>query len=136
MIGQTYDPLGLIQPFLLPARRLLQQACASKLGWDDDISNVPGLESDWGCWFASLPELEQVVLARCLVPADVVTRVELHTFSDASTVGYGACTYLRSCLSKWYGALLYSNGKISCCSFKKDFDSASGVGRGSSCLPD
>ena len=106
MIGQTYDPLGLIQPFLLPARRLLQQACASKLGWDDDISNVPGLESDWGCWFASLPELEQVVLARCLVPADVVTRVELHTFSDASTVGYGACTYLRS---------VYQNGMVRCC---------------------
>ena len=32
MIGQTYDPLGIIQPFLLPARRLLQQVCAYKLG--------------------------------------------------------------------------------------------------------
>ena len=53
MIGQTYDPLEIIQPFLLPARRLLQQACSSKLGWDDDISNVPGLELDWGSWFVS-----------------------------------------------------------------------------------
>ena len=26
MMGQTYDPLGLLQPFLLPARRVLQQA--------------------------------------------------------------------------------------------------------------
>ena len=95
-IGQTYDQVGIIQHFLLPAWRLLQQAYASKLGWDDDISIVPGLELDWGCWFAYLPELEQVVLARCLVPASVVARIELHTFSDASTGGYGACTYLRS----------------------------------------
>ena len=55
MVEQTYDPLGIIQPFLLPASRLLQQACASKLVWDDDISNVAGLELDCGCWFASFP---------------------------------------------------------------------------------
>ena len=36
MIGQTYDPLGILQPYLLPVRRLLQQACVSKLGWDQD----------------------------------------------------------------------------------------------------
>ena len=82
------------------------EMCISSKSCQDDISNVPGLELDWGCWFASLPELEQVVLARCLVPVDVVTRVELQTFSDASTVGYGACTYLRS---------VYQNGMMHCC---------------------
>ena len=39
MIGQTYDPLGILQPFLLPARRLLQQVCVSKLGWDEQIDS-------------------------------------------------------------------------------------------------
>ena len=99
MIGQTYDPLGIIQPFLLPARRLLQEACQSNLGWDQNISEIPGLEQGWDCWFGSLPKLEQVEVIRCILPDNNTKRVELHTFSDASTVGYGACSYLRSVCS-------------------------------------
>ena len=105
MISQTYNPLGILQPFLLPARRLLQQACVSKLGWDAQIDSVSGLERDWDCWFASLCELEQVELARCVLPHGQVARIELHTFADASTVGYGACTYLR---------VVYRNGSVHC----------------------
>ena len=106
MIGQTYDPLGIIQPFILPARRLLQQACVFKLGWDDCISDVPSLELDWECWLNSLPELERVELERCVLPAGKTSRIELHTFSDASTIGYDACTYLRT---------VFCDGVVSCC---------------------
>ena len=96
MIGQTYDPLGIIQPFLLPARQLLQQTCVAKLGWDDFIGLVPGLELDWEDWFKVLPELSQMRLNRCILSADKErSRIELHTFTDASTVGYGACSYAR-----------------------------------------
>ena len=35
MISQTYDPLGILQPFLLPAQLLLQEACRAELGWDE-----------------------------------------------------------------------------------------------------
>ena len=105
MIGQTYDPLGILQPFLLPARRLLQQACVSKLGWDEQIASVSGLERDWDCWFTSLRELERVELAQCVLPRGQTARIELHTFADASTVGYGARTYLRS---------VYYDGTVNC----------------------
>ena len=50
-------------------------------------------------------ELEQVELARCVLPHGQAARIELHTFADASTVGYGACTYLR---------VVYRNGSVHC----------------------
>ena len=47
MIAQTYDPMGLIQPFLLPARQLLQEACRRSLQWDDDLADVLELGMHW-----------------------------------------------------------------------------------------
>ena len=38
MIGQTFEPIGLLQPFLLPAKRVLQQAYRAVLPWDESIS--------------------------------------------------------------------------------------------------
>ena len=45
MIAQTYDPLGLIQPFLLPAKQILQEACKRSLHWDDNLEITCSLES-------------------------------------------------------------------------------------------
>ena len=44
VIGQTYDPLGVLQPFLLPARQLLQEACREGLEWDEELTTRPGLK--------------------------------------------------------------------------------------------
>ena len=37
-ISSVYDPLGFGAPFLLLGKRLLQQLCSDKKGWDDDIT--------------------------------------------------------------------------------------------------
>lgn len=41
--------------------------------------------------------MEKIQIARCYVPANFeeVVKRELHHFSDASTTGYGQCSYLR-----------------------------------------
>lgn len=41
--------------------------------------------------------LKKIQIARCYVPANFgrVVKRELHHFSDASTTGYGQCSYLR-----------------------------------------
>ena len=36
IVASVYDPLGLLAPFLLVAKRILQDLCKSKLAWDDD----------------------------------------------------------------------------------------------------
>ena len=74
MIAQTYDPLGLIQPFLLPAKQILQEACKR------------------------VPQLESVSIERSFTLLDKeILGFELHTFSDASISGYGVCVYVKVC---------------------------------------
>ena len=107
VIGQTYDPLGVLQPFLLPARQLLQEACREGLEWDKELTTRPGLKVEWDRWCNVLPLLESVSLDRSFtVLGKKVTRYELHTFCDASTYGYGACSYLR---------VLYDDSEVRCC---------------------
>ena len=95
MIAQTYDPLGIIQPFLLPARQLLQQACSAQMRWDETIDVIPGLELKQRNWLKSLPNLQQVRVPRCfLLRGKEVREVQLHAFSDASSHGNRACVYI------------------------------------------
>jgi len=37
VISQVYDVLGLVQPFILPARKLLQEACQDQLAWNEPL---------------------------------------------------------------------------------------------------
>ena len=53
MISQVYDTLGVIQPFILLARRMLQEACASQVSWDDPIPEP--LVVSWKSWLKILP---------------------------------------------------------------------------------
>ncbi len=37
-VSSVYDPLGFVAPFILPAKKLLQELCRNRrLGWDDEI---------------------------------------------------------------------------------------------------
>ena len=36
-ISSVYDPLGIAAPFLLVGKKILQDLCRTKLGWDDEI---------------------------------------------------------------------------------------------------
>nr|XP_039264588.1 uncharacterized protein LOC120340408 [Styela clava] len=47
-------------------------------------------------WVNELPKLQEVSIPRCFKPPGFKTdHIELHTFCDASQVGYGAVSYLR-----------------------------------------
>ena len=94
-ICSIYDPLGFISPYILPGRIILQNLCKSKLDWDDKIPM--NILVDYEHWLSSLEHLSNVSVPRCYKPDafGTVKRVELHSFSDASMVGYGQCSYLR-----------------------------------------
>ena len=92
--SSIFDPLGLVAPVVLPAKKLIQDPCKQGLGWDEQI----GVEeaARWERWLSDLPKLSDIVLARCLKPssfgyADVT---ELHHFADASQIAYGAVSYV------------------------------------------
>ncbi|XP_071103398.1 uncharacterized protein [Haliotis cracherodii] len=95
-MSSLYDPLGIVAPVLLPAKKMLQDLCINKqLGWDDDIPVE--YKASWEQWLEELQHLSTLRIDRCLKPADFghVVSVQLHVFSDASTVGYGCVAYLR-----------------------------------------
>lgn len=95
VISLIYNPLSFVAPFYLSAKILLQTLCKKQLGWDDLIP-----EEDlicWKSWLEELPRLEQFSIDRCFKPpnfGDIIS-CQLHHFSDASQVAYGAVSYLR-----------------------------------------
>lgn len=95
IISQIYDPLGLLSPFLLQGKMLMQRVHQETCDWKDEIPS--NLAKDWQHWKDQLNGLQNVSIPRCLTPAEFLDakRVELHHFSDASLEGYGACSYLR-----------------------------------------
>ncbi|KAK3752073.1 hypothetical protein QZH41_005572 [Actinostola sp. cb2023] len=104
VVSSIYDPLGFVSP-LLQAKILLQELCRRGLGWDDVVCQEE-LER-WRSWLQELPKLETLKFDRCLKPKDFgdVVSTQLHTFSDASDIGYGAVSYLR---------LVNTDGQIHC----------------------
>lgn len=69
--------------------------CRHGSGWDDPL--LDELQPRWESWKSDLINLQKVNIARSYVPANFgrVVKTELHHFSDASTSGYGQCSYLR-----------------------------------------
>lgn len=95
VIASLYDPLGFVAPFILQGKCILQELCRRGTEWDNELPD--DLRPQWVDWKNDLLKLKEVLIPRCYHPhtfSDIV-RTELHHFSDASNVGYGACSYLR-----------------------------------------
>ena len=95
IICSVYDPLGFVSPCILPAKAIQQDLCLKGLGWDDQVPEPS--KQKWQSWLKELPKLEQFEIPRCFKPPNSsdIQRCELHHFSDASSQGYGAVSYLR-----------------------------------------
>lgn len=94
-VASIYDPLGFVAPYVLNGKRILQEMCHQGTSWDDPLSLA--LSQRWKKWQNYLVDLEKVDMPRCYVPADFgkIVKTEINNFSDASTCGYGQCSYLR-----------------------------------------
>ena len=102
--SSVFDPLGIISPYILEGKVIMQAICKSGCGWDEPIPE--GLLDRFNAWVDSLKYLQTLSIPRC-VKADgfSIKQAELHVFADASNSGYGACAYLR---------LLSESGAIQC----------------------
>lgn len=93
-IGAMYDPLGMIAPFLLQGRMILQNLCKLHIGWDDELPEDE--RKNWEAWKSSVPKLYNVFVKRCIKPPGcLVNSYQLHHFADASERGYACVSYLR-----------------------------------------
>ena len=94
-IASTFDPLGLVAPFTLLAKLLMQDLWKQQLSWDTVLTEDD--QTRWRVWQESTARLAELQIPRCYRPdTDAeITRRELHVFSDASEAAFGAAVYLR-----------------------------------------
>ena len=101
-MATLFDPLGLLSPYTVHAKVLLQEIWASGVSSDEPVNKE--LSSKASRWFEELPALKNIQIP-CLRATAVVREVTLH-FVDASQEAYGAACYSRH---------LYEDGTVSCC---------------------
>ena len=94
-VSSIFDPLGLVAPVLLMGKRILQTLCRDGYAWDDPVPEE--IQAEWEKWRSDIHQLAALKIPRCYKPEnfDTIKSTELHHFSDASTEGYGQCSYLR-----------------------------------------
>ena len=94
VVASVYDPLGIVGPYTLPAKLLLQQLAKQDHGWDVEIPEDAKIA--WNVWLNALPKLDGLSIPRVYTGFETARSVQLHVFADASKNGYGAVCYLRS----------------------------------------
>ncbi|XP_011881172.1 PREDICTED: uncharacterized protein LOC105569364, partial [Vollenhovia emeryi] len=101
-IAKIFDPLGLIGPVVMYAKKLMQDLWRAKLQWDESLPQ--DLYTEWSKFAQQIGLLNQFSYDRTLVIEDY-TDIQIHGFCDASNNGYGASLYVRS---------IGVNGKVIC----------------------
>ena len=94
IIMSVYDPLGLLGPFTLQSKILMQEIWRSGVGWDDAIRDEE--QVGWLKWTQNLRNMKSCSIPRCLTPKNQqFSEAQLHMFCDASLKAYTAVTYVR-----------------------------------------
>ncbi|ROT77729.1 hypothetical protein C7M84_003591 [Penaeus vannamei] len=114
VVASIYDPLGMVAPFTLPAKLLLQDMCRQQLGWDEEMETAE--VTQWKAWLNQLPKLINFKVPRSFIPMSfgTVRSCQLHHFADASQVGYGIASYLRleSATGEVYCTLVMGRSRV------------------------
>ncbi|GFX08956.1 integrase catalytic domain-containing protein [Trichonephila clavipes] len=94
-VGKIFDPLGLISPFTVRMKCLLQDLWKEDIQWDDPLPTH--IEKEWKKWHEELPRLRNLKIPRLVLDSTLLEDdVELHSFCDASKKAYGTAIYLRT----------------------------------------
>ena len=110
-IAKIFDPLGLLGPPILYAKKIMQKLWQLKLDWDESVPN--SIFTTWMEFCNQLLIINDLSFDR-KVEIDNAINTQLHGFCDVSESGYGACIYLRSIDStgKIYTNLFYAKSRV------------------------
>ena len=98
-VSSVFDPLGMLAPYVMRAKALVQDLWTHSYDWDQEIDDEE-LMRRWHEWLTEIEDLNAFELHRCHHPRPVpavscqITR-QLHVFCDASLLGFGAVAYFR-----------------------------------------
>ncbi|XP_058987609.1 uncharacterized protein LOC131806839 [Musca domestica] len=111
-LARLFDPLGIAGPVVSAAKIFIQQLWKNKLGWDEELPAERA--AYWLSFREGLKMLNDFRLPRHMFDGEKPTKIEIHTFVDASEKAYGAVVYLRAMLpdGRHIVRLLCSKSKI------------------------
>ena len=93
-IATLFDPIGILAPYTIRAKMLLQDMWTTGIDWDDELTEPLSISAR--AWFAELYQLQQIQAPRCLWnEGTIADTMSLHMFVDASENAYGAVVYPR-----------------------------------------
>lgn len=92
-ILQLFDPSGYAAPVVARGKILMQDLWRLNVGWDEKVTRE--IENKWKELWKEINLLENLRINRW-IGSGVDRRIELHGFSDASKLAYGAVIYVRS----------------------------------------
>ena len=93
-ISTVFDPLGVVAPYMLPAKCLIQTLWRKNKGWEEPLDEED--QSVWEDWLDDPAKPSEFKLPRCFcVDTCPETLIQLHVFADASEKGFGAVCYAR-----------------------------------------
>ena len=123
LIPSIYDPTGLLQPFIIQGKLILQSAWTHKdkngksLNWDDALPEE--IKEPWIKWIKDIKEISKFTTNRYLFKnmEEIPTRdkLYLHCFADAGQNAWGISIYIRfynSLITKYESHLIYATSRV------------------------
>ncbi|XP_029671495.1 uncharacterized protein LOC115240471 [Formica exsecta] len=96
-IAKLFDPLGLLSPFIVRAKIIIQELWSIKLDWDDPLP--PLISNRWTTFVEELKAMPSLTFPRWLGYKSN-DDIEIHGFCDASQQAMSAVIYLKSISAK------------------------------------
>ncbi|KAL0178992.1 hypothetical protein M9458_024434, partial [Cirrhinus mrigala] len=113
-VSSIYDPLGMLSPVVLTAKKILRDLCRREIGWDDTVPESTSKE--WLKWLQQLHLLDSFKVDRCVKPSGFgdIDTAQLHHFCDASQDGYGMVSYLllKNNCSEMHSAFIMGKARV------------------------
>ena len=95
-LGSQFDPLGIVSPYLLEGKLILQRVATSGAEWDEVVA--ADIQDCWKKWLKHSELLEEFFIPRNCLPDNCskhAAAYQLHAFCDASNSAFCCEMYLR-----------------------------------------
>ena len=93
LAASLFDHLGIITPFSIRVRCILQSIVKQGNNWNNQIPRE--FQHDLQQWVDEYEQMPEISISRCLIP-NTDAKHELHIFCDASSTAIATTIYIRS----------------------------------------